>query len=640
MHKTESQPQRMQLVLLLGGILVIANCYWITVAEAIFFAIHITVMSIFFNAVFCLFVLLLINAVFRRFVPQLTLSKPELLMVYMMMCMASAISGHGLMQILIPFMGHAFWYDTPENEWAELIHPSMPSWLVIRDKAALQVHYQGESTFYQSELVKIWLAPCLIWATFIFALVFVMLCINVIVRRQWVEQEKLTYPIARLPMEMIEHPGALARNRLLWIGFLIAAGLDILNELHHLYPAVPGIHLKLNNIGRYFTDKPWNAMGWTPISFYPFAIGMGFFIPMDLLFSSWFFYLYWKGQRVAMAAFGMASRGGSFSGYQGIIEQSSGAYLGLFFVALWMTRRHLWRVTKNVFGQEPMDESDEPMRYRWAFVGMTLGIVYLLGFCVLAGMQLWVAVVFFVIYLMLVTAITRMRAEMGVPVHDMHNGGPDQLLPQALGTRFLGPNNLTVMTTFWFFNRAHYTDIMPHQLEGFKIAERTGTNNKKLLISMVVAVILSIFATYWAFLHTTHDVGMQGRLSWFGWEPLNRLAAWLSNPTGPSVATPTYVGIGLVSVLFLAFMRTRFLWWPLHPAGYAVSNSWGMATVWFPLFIAWVIKWIVLRHGGLKMHRQVMPFFMGLMLGEFVVGSLLSALGTAFGTTVYSFWVY
>jgi hypothetical protein len=65
-----------------------------------------------------------------------------------------------------------------------------------------------------------------------------------------------------------------------------------------------------------------------------------------------------------------------------------------------------------------------------------------------------------------------------------------------------------------------------------------------------------------------------------------------------------------------------------------------MATVWFPLFLAWIAKGIILRFFGLKVHQQVRPFFMGLMLGEFVVGSFLSVMGTALGKTVYSFWVY
>jgi hypothetical protein len=637
----EEARQRLPRTLILGTLFVIANCYWIVVAEAMWFSIHITVLSIFFNAVFCMFVLILLNFALKRFLPSLSLTRGEILMIYMMMCMASAIAGHGMMQILVPLMGHAFWYATPENEWAELIHPYIPSWMVVSDKKALQDHYMGGSTFYTWEHIRIWCVPILAWSGFILALVFAMMSINLIVRRQWVEKDKLTYPIIQLPLEMINRPEVLLRNKVMWAGFAIAAGLDLFNEMHFIIPSFPSIHLKLHNIGRYFTEKPWNAIGWLPISFYPFAIGLGFFIPLDLLFSCWFFYLFWKGQRVLMSVMGVAARGGSFSGYQGIIEQSSGAYLGLFFIALWVSRRHLAAVLKSALGfGERLDEGKEPMPYRGTTALFILCFAFLIGFCYLAGMSVWVAILFFVIYFMLTTAITRMRAEMGVPVHDMHNGGPDQLLPPLFGTRRLGPSNLTVMTMFWFFNRAHYSDIMPHQLEGFKLAERTGTDNGKLLISMSLAIFVSIFATFWAFLHTSHQVGMAGRIEWFGWEPLNRLRSWLVNPSGPNPSTPIFMGIGLITTFFLAFMRMRFLWWPFHPAGYAVSNSWGMAVVWFPLLISWVIKSAVLKYGGLRMLRKFMPFFMGLMLGEFVVGSFLSVISTAFGIRVYSFWVY
>jgi len=70
------------------------------------------------------------------------------------------------------------------------------------------------------------------WAVFLFILVFVMLCINAILRRQWIERERLTYPIIQLPLEMATSRGAASifRNRLMWIGFSIAAGIDIRNS--------------------------------------------------------------------------------------------------------------------------------------------------------------------------------------------------------------------------------------------------------------------------------------------------------------------------------------------------------------------------------------------------------------------------
>ncbi len=268
---------------------------------------------------------------------------------------------------------------------------------------------------------------------------------------------------------------------------------------------------------------------------------------------------------------------------------------------------------------------------------MIAGILLLL-FCYEAGMSLWVAVLFFVIYYALITSITRMRAELGLPVHDMHRGGPDQLMSTFFGTRFLGPNNLSVFSLFWFFNRAHYSDIMPHQLEGFKLAERTKSSNRSILIAMIVGVFLSIVATFWFFLHNTYKFGsdQSGDLGAFGREAYNRLQGWISSPTRPDYSTGTFVGIGFIVTIFFTIMRGRFLWWPLHPAGYAVSSSWGIELVWFPILISFIIKFIILRHGGLRVHRRAIPFFLGIILGEFIIGGIWSITGVILERSIYS----
>jgi len=640
-QKEESVVPRMKLVLILGTILAVANCYWIIMAEAIRRTMHLTVQSIAFNAVFCLFVLILLNMLLRHFSPRIAMTRSELLMIYTMICMGSTVGGHGFMQLLIPMMGHVYWFATPENDWANLIVPYIPSWMGITDRNALRNHYRGESTFYTFENFYAWLIPILAWSAFVLAFVAVMLMINVLIRRQWVDSEKLTYPIIQLPLRMINDSSSLFRNKVFWTGFAIAAGLDMLNQLHFMFPNIPGVNLKMYDLQRYFTERPWNGVGWFPISFYPWVIGLGFFIPLDLLFSCWFFYLFWKAQRIIIFAFGLSSRGGAYAGYQSMIEQSAGAYMGLFFIALWVSRRHIIRISRALFGLENVDQSNEPISYRIALLILISGFLFLVGFSAAAGMSIWLAIVFFVFYIMLDISITRMRVEMGVPIHDIHNGGPDLLLPPILGTRRLGVRNLSIISMYWWFNRTHYSDPMPHQLEEFKLAEQTNTSNRKMLTVIIFSTVISIFATFWSYVDPSHRVGMeQARMNWVGQESMDRLQNWITNPVEPSSSTPISFSIGAIFTLFLAFMRMRFLWWTFHPAGYAVSNSWGMSVAWFPLFIAWVIKSLVMRFGGLRTLNKAMPLFMGLMLGEFVIGSSLSVVGTALDRLYYSFWVY
>jgi hypothetical protein len=96
---------------------------------------------------------------------------------------------------------------------------------------------------------------------------------------------------------------------------------------------------------------------------------------------------------------------------------------------------------------------------------------------------------------------------------------------------------------------------------------------------------------------------------------------------------------GFILAGFLMLFRMRFVWWPLHPAGFAISTSWGMNVTWSCLFVSWLIKWLLLRHGGIGLHRRVAPFFLGLILGEFTVGSLWTLFGILARMSTYGFWV-
>jgi hypothetical protein len=80
----------------------------------------------------------------------------------------------------------------------------------------------------------------------------------------------------------------------------------------------------------------------------------------------------------------------------------------------------------------------------------------------------------------------------------------------------------------------------------------------------------------------------------------------------------------------------KFLWWPFHPAAYAAaSGSWAINYIWFSLFFAWIVKLLLLKFGGLSAHRKAIPFFLGLILGEFVVGSLWTILGASLNIVTY-----
>ena len=124
----------------------------------------------------------------------------------------------------------------------------------------------------------------------------------------------------------------------------------------------------------------------------------------------------------------------------------------------------------------------------------------------------------------------------------------------------------------------------------------------------------------------------------FGAEAYNRLAGWLNNPAPADRGPAAAVGIGFAIAALLQWMRVRYPWWPFHPLGFAVTASWEINLVWMPLFIAWVLKLIILRYGGLGGFRRSLPFFYGLILGQFMVGSLWNIYGILADVPTYQFW--
>ncbi len=626
---------------IIAVILIPINCYWVIEMEVIRYSGHPVTISLFFNVIFSLFLLIGVNQLLKRISPGFALNQSELVVVYLMVSIASGITGHDMLEILVPMLGHAFRFATPENEWRELFLPYLPRWLTVSDSKVLQGYYEGEVSLYTREQLLGWASPVLWWTGFIFMLIFGMLCINVIIRRRWIEQEKLSYPIIQLPLQMTEtESGAFFGNRIMWLGFGIAGGLTILNGLHFIFPVVPELRTRIQSF-QIFTESPWNAMGSIPVSFYPFAIGLGFFIPLDLSFSCWFFFWFWRLMRVSGAAMGLRS----LPSFPYMNEQASGGYIALCVIALWASRSHLLQVMKNAFGRETnLDDSDEPMRYRTAVFGLIGVMAFLVFFCYRGGASVKVAFAFFALYYAISIAITRMRAELGTPVHDLHDSGPDEILTRAIGTRRLGRGNLVMFSMFWFINRAYRSHPMPHQLEGFKMAERIHTNPRRIVFALMLAAFLGSLAGFWALIDRGYRLGMEVRAYWpslsaFGIEPYRRLDGWLSSPTDTSVAETAFMGLGFLLTSLLMLFRMQFVWWPFHPAGFAISTSWGMNVTWSCLFMSWLIKWILLRHGGIGMHRKAAPFFLGLILGEFTVGSIWTIIGIIAGIPTYGFWV-
>jgi hypothetical protein len=623
---------------LIALILVPPNSYWIIQMERVRQGPYVTSISLFFNVVFIVLAITLLNGLVRRRFPRQALTQPELITIYSMLAVASAIAGMDMMQGLLMVMTHAAWFATPENNWAIMFADRPPHWLWIADKSVLAGYYQGHATLYNWDIIRAWLTPAAWWLGFIIALLFALMCLSVLLRKQWMDHERLTFPIVQLPLEMTRPGLDLFRSRLLWLGFAVAAMVDLINGLNYFYPAVPAINISGINLRNFITTHPWNAIDWMPLTFYPSVIGLSFLLPVDLLFSCWFFYFWWKLERVVSRAMAWDA----IPQFPFIDEQGFGAYMGIVAGLLWIGRRYIIQLARKVMGRpSELDDSDEALSYRGAAAGLALSLLALGAFCLHAGMTPLIIAAFFLIYLALAVAVTRVRAEFGSPVHDFHMMGPDRILPVVLGSRNIGRSDLSMFALFWWFNRAYRSHPMPQQLEGLYLARRTRANARAFLWCLMAVVPIAVVSTFWAYTHLAYKLGASAKF-WsgygYGGEAFDQLTTWLTNPEGPNYRAISAMTLGFGTAAFLALMRAQFFWWPFHPVGYAISGSWSINLVWTPMLIAWMIKLTLLRYGGLRLYRRALPFFLGLILGETVAGCAWALIGIAWNIPTYTFW--
>jgi hypothetical protein len=621
-------------VMPLGIVLVWLNAYWVMLGSEVWWSTQLTIASLFFNAVFTLLLLVVTNVVLVRFAPSFALRRPEILVLYVMVVMVTTISGHTMMGYLLPAIEHVYWFGSGENEWVSLFGQHLPSWLVVKDRDALAGYFLGDATLYRPDVLRAWIPPVLAWSALIVVLWTVLMLTAVLLRRQWSEHERLSYPITELPLAVTGDPVRFFRNGAMWIGFGLVSVLDLWQGVAFLNPSLPLLAVK-DHRAVAFTSRPWDAIGGVSISFYPYIIGLMFFTPLDLSFSCWFFYVFERLRRVGMRAFGFSEHFG--------LEQSVGAWIALGLIPLWLGRGYFVGMARSVFRRRSTRlDADEPISYRRAFIGIGVGLALLAAFWTRAGMSFWVFGLYFALYFPMVIGIARSRAEIGPPVHTLIYMDPGRTLTTAFGTRAFGTRNLALMTLLYPLNRCYRANPMPSELEAFRMAERGGVPQRKMLVGIVVSVVVGSVATFWIYLDVLYRMGAANRargwIVWMGYETYNRLQNWLVHPTDANLPQLGWMGGGFVFTVLLMVMKTRFLWFPFHPGGYVLTTGEGFGREWFPTFLSWLLKFVVLRVGGVRGFRMAAPFFLGVLLGDYTWGCLWSLYGLVFDVQTYGVW--
>ena len=576
-----------------------------------------------------------LNVVLKLIRPRWGLSPRELLLIYIMIMVGGQPVSYGMTSYLLSIISAPYYFATPENRWAELFHRYIPDWICPQDRQAVNWFYQGlppgESIPWQT-----WAVPLAWWLPLIAAVMVASFAGVAIMRRQWVENERLLFPLNEVPLRMVEGAQdgrvlpAFMRSRVFWAGFAVPFFIVSWNVLSYFYPTVQAIRFEKR---LYFANFPTVTLIISPV-----VIGLTYFVNLDVSFSIWFF---WALGMVQQAVF---NKVGFTVGTPDVYDstnaamawQGFGAFAVMVLVGLWVARRHLADVFRKALRGDPsVDDSRELLSYRTAVWALLLSIAYIAVWMFRSGMSPLVVVMFLFAALILYIGVTRCVIEGGL----VFVRGPT--IPQTFVIRTLGDRVIfdRVTMTSLAFSYAWLCDMifefMPLAANGAHLASTRRLGRRAVVLAMALAmgVGIAVSVVYTIYLGYRH-----GAFNWSEWAfsgggaqtPFDNLVAKIDNPFPPDTKRIALLGVGTVVGALIIAARHRLAGFPFHPLGFAVASVIQVTWVVASIFLAWLIKTIIIRFGGLRLFQQAKPFFLGLVLGHLTGAGLVGILDCFF----------
>ncbi|HIE51653.1 MAG TPA: hypothetical protein EYP85_07815 [Armatimonadetes bacterium] len=584
-------------------------------------------------AVAAIILFLLLNPLLGRLRPQWALSRAEVMVVFIILAITPVINSVGGVRVWLPSLNVLHYFDTPENNFSRF-WPYIPAWYGPRDSEVIRQLYEGSDTGQVPW--GVWLKPLFLWGCFFVAFFWTTLCLSVIFRRQWTQRERLTFPLVQvvtyLAPERREEVRAFFRNSLFWLGFSLSFGYNLLNILHAYNPSIPALGRSFN-LGALFTERPWNAIQPLILHWRPAIFGLGYLMSLEVTLSTWVFYLMLRFTNVVAVMLGYEIAGLPFDR-----EQSFGSYLALFLFLLWIGRRHLAEVLRRAaLGTKEVDDTREPLSYRTAVLGVLAGMAFLCGWCIKAGMWAWLAGLYFTVILAVALVYTRVRAETGAPMVWLFPfWQQEKMLLNIAGSRAFVQGddfrNLTIFSSFAWLVRGYYPTTMATQMESYKIADEVRMARRYMVLVLLFAVVLGVVVAFWVHLTTYYEYGanvleggtgaVAGYRIRLNIQEYTTLSGFAKEHKRPDLLRTTWSGVGFLFTALLIILRMIFLKFPLHPLGFAMVTAYGHP-LWGPLFFVWLLKWAILRLGGVTLYRRMIPFFIGIVLGHFFTAGLV-----------------
>ena len=607
---------------------------------------------------FFLLLVLVVNGLFRRHRRAWALEAGELAVALGMTLVASSLPSVGMMRYLPGHLVSFFHHSAIDRESANLMRQmSLPDWLwpsfeqtdpAARGNDPVVTSFVGRAvvddpTFWR-RFVAVpwvnWVKPLISWGIFLLSLVGTVLFMTLVFRRQWVENERLSFPLASVYISLIEDPpvgrslNLLLSSRWFWFAFAGVFVLHGFNALSVYYPKHwPSIPLQYNLVS-ILSEPPWAyaAWGFKISKVYFTIIGLMFLVPGRIAFSLWFFYVAMQVQRMAYGTYQAQFTDGM------ALDQMFGALVVLGMAALWVARHHLLDIGRQMIGRAQSRGRYLPDAI--AGYSLIISIASLVVWLVVAGASVAGAMVIVGVLMLIYIVLARVVAETGLlyvllPV-------PAERVWMYASDLSGGALRTTLKSMFfsnWFFGMFQHDtrEALPvFATHAVRVADEVAyesERNWRKAFPFVVALVLSLMVGFVVsgastlYIHYSYattlnaaqsTVGAWGSFDmprWIAIETTKQYVPPRSGPTAIHSRVGHFAG-GAGFTALLAMMNLRYAAWPLHPVGYLLANTWGLHCIWFSIFLGSLCKMAVVRFGGAQWFRACRPLFIGMIFGE------------------------
>ncbi|MEK7767856.1 MAG: DUF6785 family protein, partial [bacterium] len=554
----------------------------------------------------------------------------EAIACYLVLLLGSWAATWAFIEMQMPLLTSPAVFASPENGWKEHVLPNLPRWAVgPLDEPYASGFYNGLPDSVARPWRR-WIVPAAAWSAFTIALALFSAALGSLLARQWVEHDRLTFPMAETVLSLVR--GAM-RDRRFWWGAAASASVPAWNLLQSYLPVFPKMSL-------YFGAGP-EGLEWLKGAerFIPVLnvalLGLFYFVHRDILLSMIVCFFAFALEQHVLSLAGVKLEHNDVFGWGGSVGgwQTAGSVLALVAISLWSGRGALRTfVRAGLRGEDAVGGWMSPRATLLALVGASAALG---AWMVALGLRSVGPLVSFLLssglgYIGFARLTAESGMELGWPIE------PSSFALLAGGTAALAPAGFVALalSESWVTGSSMIS-LTSISLQGEKT--RTAFRfPRAVLWTGLAAVALSTAISIFATAKLGYDRGANNFGNWsYQWAmriPYDQ-AAECARTTKVGVDGPRlgWLTAGAALASGLVVMRNRVVGWFLHPVGLVLGalgkpgGSQGNVYI-FTALIAWIIKSLVVKLGGVESYERLKPLFVGLVVGHYAP-DLLQAVG-------------